>query len=88
LFEPQPNVQLGSHYFATQLRDFNGDLALALAAYNAGPRRVAMWRQRWPNLPMDEFVEHIPFRETRQYVKLILRNLIMYEYLYQPVPDA
>lgn len=88
LFELKPNMRLGTHYFATQLRQFNGDLALALAAYNAGPNRVVRWQQQWPGLPMDEFVEHIPFQETRWYIKLILRNLVIYEYLYKPVPDA
>jgi soluble lytic murein transglycosylase-like protein len=39
-------------------------------------------------LPMDEFIEQIPFQETRLYVKLVLRNLLVYEYLYHPVPDA
>ena len=88
LFELEPNLRLGTHYFVTQLRKFNGDLALALAAYNAGPNRVVRWQQRWPGLPMDEFVEQIPFQETRWYIKLILRNLVIYEYLYQPMSDA
>jgi soluble lytic murein transglycosylase len=61
---------------------------LALAAYNAGPKRAERWQQQWHALPMDEFVEHIPFQETRQYIKLVLRNLVIYEYLYQPMPDA
>ncbi len=88
LFDPQTNITLGTHYMATQLRHFNDNPVFALAAYNAGPHRVKKWRQRWPGLPMDEFIEHIPFKETRLYVKLILRNLFVYESLYQPMPDA
>ena len=88
LFDPQTNITLGTHYFAAQLRAFNNNPVFALAAYNAGPHRVKTWRQRWPRLSMDEFVEHIPFEETRLYVKLILRNLFIYESLYQPMPDA
>lgn len=88
LFEPQANIQLGTHYFSHQLQQFDRNLVFALAAYNAGPHRVAEWRQRWPDLPMDEFIEQIPFKETRLYVKLILRNLLIYEHLYHPVPDA
>jgi soluble lytic murein transglycosylase len=88
LFDPQTNITLGTHYLATQLRDFDNNLAFALAAYNAGPHRVKTWRQRWPGLPIDEFIENIPFQETRLYVKLILRNLLIYEALYPPMSDA
>jgi len=88
LFDPQTNIVLGTHYIATQLRHFDNNLVFALAAYNAGPHRVRTWRQRWPGLPMDEFIENIPFQETRLYVKLILRNLLIYESLYQCMPDA
>ena len=88
LYDPQTNIALGAHYLATQLRHFDNNLAFALAAYNAGPHRVKTWRERWPNLPMDEFVEHIPFEETRLYVKLVLRNLSIYEALHPPMPDA
>jgi soluble lytic murein transglycosylase len=88
LFDPQTNITLGTHYFAAQLRDFDHNPVFALAAYNAGPNRVKQWRQRWPKLPMDEFIEQIPFEETSLYVKLVLRNLLVYESLYQPIPDA
>jgi soluble lytic murein transglycosylase len=88
LFDPQTNITLGTHYFAAQLRDFDHNPVFALAAYNAGPNRVKQWRQRWPKLPMDEFIEQIPFEETSLYVKLVLRNLLVYESLYQPMPDA
>jgi soluble lytic murein transglycosylase len=88
LFDTQPNIVLGTRYFATQLQRYQGNRILALAAYNAGPQRVDRWRQRWPHLPMDEFVEQIPFAETRFYVKLILRNLMIYERLYKPLSDS
>jgi soluble lytic murein transglycosylase len=88
LFEPHANIQLGTHYFSSQLQQFDHNSVFALAAYNAGPHRVEQWRQRWSDLPIDEFIEQIPFDETRLYVKLILRNLLVYEYLYHPVPDA
>lgn len=88
LYHPPTNIALGTNYFATQLRDFDHNPVFALAAYNAGPHRIQIWRKRWPDLPMDEFIEHIPFKETRLYVKLILRNLFVYESLYRPMPDA
>jgi soluble lytic murein transglycosylase len=82
LHEPQFNIVLGTDYFTAALRRFGGNMVLALAGYNAGPGRTARWRQQWPDLPMDEFVEQIPIQETRLYVKLILRNLMLYELLY------
>ncbi len=88
LYNPETNIALGTDYFAAQLRHFDHNPVFALAAYNAGPHRVKVWRQRWPDLPMDEFIEHIPFKETRLYVKLILRNLFVYDSLYRPLPDA
>ncbi len=88
LFDPEANIALGTRYFASQLRRYQGNRVLALAAYNAGPRRADRWQQRWPKLPMDEFIERIPFRATRLYVKLVLRNLMTYEYLYTTVPAS
>jgi soluble lytic murein transglycosylase len=82
LHEPQFNIVLGTDYFTTALRRFGGNMVLALAGYNAGPGRAARWRQQWPDLPMDELIEQIPIQETRLYVKFILRNLMLYELLY------
>jgi soluble lytic murein transglycosylase len=86
LEQPQLNIRLGTHYFASMLQRYQGDTVLALAAYNAGPGRADRWRKEWPNLPQDEFIERIPFNETRLYVKLILRNMMNYERLYTAVP--
>jgi soluble lytic murein transglycosylase len=86
LEQPQLNIRLGTHYFASMLQRYQGDIVLALAAYNAGPGRADRWRKEWPNLPQDEFIERIPFNETRLYVKLILRNMMNYERLYTAVP--
>lgn len=83
LHEPSYNITLGVDYFASTLRRFEGNVELALAGYNGGPGRVARWRSQWPELAIDEFVENIPIQETRLYVKLILRNWMMYERLYR-----
>jgi peptidoglycan lytic transglycosylase len=85
---PQLNITLGTRYFASLLQRYRGNVPLALAAYNAGTGRADRWQKQWPGLPMDEFVEHIPFRETRFYVKLVLRNLLNYERLYKVVSDG
>jgi soluble lytic murein transglycosylase len=71
LANPAENVRLGARYLDDVLRSLGGDPALALAGYNAGPGNVAKWIAERGNLPVDEFVERIPFRETRGYVKRV-----------------
>lgn len=72
LLEPNLNTRLGTRYLASLLRSFKGRLVLAIAAYNAGPDRVRRWTRRHGERPLDEFVEEIPFDETRLYVKRVL----------------
>lgn len=71
LFDPAINTRLGAAYFDQVLRYVGGNPCLAMAAYNAGPGRVDEWTDRYGNLPLDEWVERIPFRETRGYVKRV-----------------
>jgi soluble lytic murein transglycosylase len=70
---PAVNIPLGAGYFGLLLERF-GDPALAIAAYNAGPRAVSRWRQEGPPMALDAWVESIPYRETRQYVRAVLEN--------------
>lgn len=72
LFNVETNVQLGSAYLAELLDKYHGNLALAAAAYNAGPHRVDQWLDEYQDLPPEIWVESIPFRETRNYVKAVL----------------
>ena len=83
LHDPQLSLTLGTHYFAGLMQRYQGNVVLALTGYNAGPARAARWREQWSGVPTDEFVERIPLDETRNYVKLILRNLMIYERLYK-----
>jgi peptidoglycan lytic transglycosylase len=83
LHDPQLSITLGTRYFAGLLQRYQGNVVLALAGYNAGPGRASRWREQWSSVPTDEFIERIPLDETRNYVKLILRNLMMYERLYK-----
>jgi len=79
---PRINIELGIYYFKKVLDEFNGDIHLALASYNAGPHRAADWMVRFPNSQKDEFVEEIPFRETRNYIRRILRSYGAYKAIY------
>ena len=82
LVEPGVNVQLGTRYFRELVQKFDGNLEAALAAYNAGADRVQEWRSAGNFREPAEFVESIPFTETREYVQAILRNAGIYHRLY------
>ena len=69
--DPRVAIDLGAWYLAELLGRF-GDPAVAAAAYNAGPRIAGPWAQRGAGQPLDEWVEQIPYRETRRYVKIVI----------------
>ena len=78
LLDPETNIRLGTRYLRQMLDRFGGVQRYALAAYNAGDSRVADWEAAGPYAGMDEFVESIPFTQTREYVQAILRNEEIY----------
>lgn len=80
LFQPAINIELGTAYMKDQLAKY-GRLEYLAVAYNAGPGRVAPWRASLP-AEMDEFVEEIPFKETKAYVQGVIRNSAQYRRLY------
>src|SRR2546428_711215 len=81
LFTPGVNLQLGTRYFRIMVDKF-GAFEYALAAYNAGSDRVQDWLGQAKYRAPQEFVESIPFTETREYVQAILRNAGVYRQLY------
>jgi len=82
LYTPAVNLQLGTRYFRGMVDKFGGSFDHALAAYNAGSDRVEEWMGQGPYRASPEFVESIPFTETREYVQAILRNAAVYKQLY------
>jgi len=72
LYEPSINIPLGSYHLAWLLQRFDGQTPLAVAAYNAGEHRVDRWLKAAEGLPMDVWIEQIPYLETRNYVKNVL----------------
>jgi soluble lytic murein transglycosylase len=84
LYQPEINVHLGMSYIAEGLDVNDGSLPATFSAYNAGPHQVEQWRT-FPEFKADQelFTERIPFRETRNYVKKIMRNRAIYEGLYE-----
>jgi soluble lytic murein transglycosylase len=91
LLNPETNIRLGSRYLKQTLDKFDGQAPYAFAAYNAGDSRVTDWQSIGKYHGMDEFVESIPFTETREYVQAILRNESIYRELHggtPPVPSS
>jgi soluble lytic murein transglycosylase len=83
LYRSNLNIQFGSYYLSSLLNEFNGEKYLAVASYNAGPNAVSYWK----NYTLREskrllFIESIPYNQTRNYVKMVLRNYYIYKALY------
>ncbi len=86
LLDPYFNIRLGARYLNSLIEKYNGRLIFALAAYNAGPKRVDAWIKKYSQSGIAEdpylFVEFIPFRETRNYVRRIMKDYRLYKRLY------
>lgn len=82
LLRPLVSIRFGAHYLGSQLGLFDGNLFLALAAYNGGPGNASRWRESLPTADMDLFVELIDITETRTFVKVVLENYAIYRFLY------
>jgi soluble lytic murein transglycosylase len=82
LYTAPVNLELGTRYFRGMVDQFGGSFEQALAAYNAGTDRVDEWMGQGKYRDMAEFVESIPFTETREYVQAIMRNTSLYRQLY------
>jgi soluble lytic murein transglycosylase len=82
LFDPHVNLRLGTHYLGQLSAQFAGRVSAAVGSYNAGPNAVARWIEARGSLDDDEWVESIPYEQTRTYVKRVLRSLHAYELLY------
>ncbi len=81
LFDPSTNIDLGARYLTDLEKIFHGRISASIASYNAGPEAVAQWAPGEP-VEDDEWVESIPYSQTRSYVKRVLRSLYAYQVLY------
>jgi soluble lytic murein transglycosylase len=81
LYDPDVSLELGSMHLRAALSQYP-DLPRALAAYNAGSSRVRRWSQRGGVDDPEVFIERIPYTETRDYVRIVLRNAELYRALY------
>ncbi len=77
LYEVEYNVSIGSQYYRGLLDRFDGHRPKALAGYNAGPNRVDRWAET--DIPVDQWIDSLPFRETREYVQAVLAYTVIYQ---------
>lgn len=82
LFKPEIAVQYGAAYLKKLSVEFSDQLPLVAAAYNGGPHRVKLWLRNFGEIDFDVFIEHIPFVETRTYVKRVLNFYTTYQKVY------
>lgn len=83
LHYPHVNISYAQYYIQRLLKHFDGSLVLALASYNGGPEAVIRWLERCRDCEVDEFVESIGYRETRRYVKKVIKNYAVYKSFYE-----
>lgn len=82
LVSPDCNLMLGTKHLRELLKRFDGDVVYAVAAYNAGASAVERWKKNFKGLKKDEFIESIPYQETRDYVKKVYASAATYRQLY------
>jgi len=82
LFDPAVNIRLGVRYLAQLSKEFGANTSLMAASYNAGEKAAARWQNLTTTWDEDEMIEQISYRETRLYVKAILRNMRNYRNIY------
>ena len=84
LREPEVNIYFGVWYLSRLMARFDGQYPLAIGSYNGGPHNIGRWLRSKHGVGMEEFVEEIPFNETRDYVKKVVRNYGIYLAIYDP----
>ena len=83
LNDPATNLRIGARYYDALYDQLHGSPYLQCVGYNAGGGRARQWKGEWGNIPTDEYVERIPFKETREYVKRVMGTWQTYNYQFQ-----
>ena len=87
LFLFQKNINIGSAYLQQLTKRFRNHPVLVAAAYNAGPRQVVHWLKTHPPTEIDEWIETLPWQETRNYLKNVIAFYVVYQYRLNQKPD-
>jgi soluble lytic murein transglycosylase len=83
LYEPAYNIQTGSWYIGHLLQKFRSQVPIGAGSFNSGPRPVMKWVDQYGDREIDEFVELVPYTQTREYMKKVTENFARYQYLYE-----
>ena len=86
LFDPRTSLRFGAHYLAMQLKQFDGNVVAALAAYNGGPGNARRWLNAQPFPGALGYSEAVDFSETQDYLGRVIENYAWYRYLYAGAP--
>jgi soluble lytic murein transglycosylase len=82
LYEPDVNIHFGAWYVGRLVEKFRGQLSLVAGAYNAGAPAMMRWCKSYGGRPLDEFVELIPYQQSREYIKKVMENYVRYRALW------
>ena len=82
LRDARTNINLGAFYLSDMIRLFESSIMLSVISYNTGRRRILNWLDEYTNVPMDIWIEMLPYEESREYGKKLLRNTFIYDLLY------
>ncbi|MBU4226942.1 tetratricopeptide repeat protein [bacterium] len=88
LFDPEINIDLGCWYIGYLKERFSNDLILIISGYNAGPGTTSKWLQQYSRSDLDNFVENIPYSETREHIKKVMKSYQMYKRLAQVLSEV
>ncbi len=83
LLTPEVAVEHGAFYLSNLIKKFHGQELLAVPGYNGGPHRIGDWLEMRGDMPLDEFIEEIPFDEARGYAKKVFRFMVLYLKIYE-----
>ena len=82
LLNPQTSIKMGCYYLKKQLENFNQNKFYACGAYNGGPTAMSRWISSYGNKDIDEFIEHVTYEETKNYIKKVMASYYFYRMLY------
>jgi len=83
LLDPQTSIKMGSYYLSKQLESFSQNKYYACGAYNGGPGAMNKWISLYGDRDIDEFIEYVPYDETRNYIKKVMASYFFYQMLYR-----
>ena len=78
LYNPESNILLGTAHIKSLLKQYDNSFIYSVAAYNAGGKALKRWQTEFKDLEPLEFIEKIPYQETRTYTRLLIRNYVFY----------